>query len=391
MKLVFPFKNIATNSLLSFTVDKENFSDFIKIQQDGYHYSENHFRSRVEHFKDSLPNFENEILQIINTTNLTTIDAYFNELIENVEFLKYEINLENISSTVKKWNYETLKKFEETIEVETEEFFKSENRLKKHLEIYEDWAYGGLIGLNFANGPKRINRTNYNFYCIEKFPELLDENYLENYYEFLIELAIEYREIANRYYIYYRKGEIISKVEKTIFNKPVVFVEGDLDIKYLIKAAELLGQTELLSKIELRQRGGYKNLDKLWEIFKDNNWETIPQKKLLLYDCDTKKPNEEIGNNVFKRTIKTMPNRHITNGIENLFPNSFIKIAMQVKTAFIDIKRENNRIRGDQVKNKSYSINKDEKTNLCDWICKNGTANDFVNFNSVFEFIRLVL
>jgi hypothetical protein len=391
MELIFPFKNIATNSFLNLTDDRENIYDFILTQQDKYPFAENYFLARVEHFKDSLPNFENEILQIINTTNQATIDAYFQELLGNVKYIRQKIALEEIQATVSKWNDETLKTFEEKVEKDTEDYFKSEDRKRKHLEEYEDWDFSGLFGL-FGNKQeaKKVKRINHNFFCIEKQPDLIDESYCKEYQTFLAGLAEEYLEIARRYGIPYSKGEIVSKVEQVVFNKPVVFVEGEHDITYINKAAELLDKKELLAKVELRQRGGWTNLDKIWEIYKDNNWETVPQKKLLLYDCDTKKQDEETGI-VYKRIIKTVSGNIISKGIENLFPNTIVEKAIQEKTAFVDITKVHTTKRGVVTDTTTCEVNKDEKKNFCNWICQNGTAEDFINFQSVFDLISIVI
>lgn len=391
MELIFPFKNIATNSFLHLTDDRENIYDFILTQQDKYPYSENYFLSRVGHYKDSLPNYENEILQIINTTNQATIDAYFGELIDNVRLIREKISLEEIQTSVKNWNNETLRAFEEKVEKETEDYFKSDDRKRKHLEEYEGWDFGGYLGL-FGNWQeaKKVKRINYNFYCIDKQPHLIDETYCKGYQVFLDGLAEEYLEIARRYGIPYSKGEIVSKVEKVVFNKPVVFVEGEHDITYINKAAELLNKKNILEKVELRQRGGWSNLDKIWEIYKDNNWETVPQKKLLLYDCDTKKLDEETGI-VYKRIIQTIPDNLISKGIENLFPNSIVQKAIEEKSAFIDITRVHTTRRGTVTENTTYEVNKDEKKNFCNWICNNGTADDFKNFETVFDLISIVI
>jgi len=395
MELIFPFKNIATNQLLGF-LDKGMVKDFILTKQDRYGekhpFGTNYFESDVNQFKDTLPNFENEILQTINTTSQTTIDSYFSELIDNAKHIRNQFAIENIKHSIKSWNNEDLTAFEEQVASDTEQYFKSEDRKRKHLEEYETWDFGGLFGfgMGFREPTKKIKLINYNYFCIEKQPDLIDESYCEEYYEFLVELTEEYLTVARKYGIPYSKGEIKSIVENTIYSKPVVFVEGDHDISYINHAGQLLGQTELLSKVELRQRGGCTNLDKIWEVYKDNNWETIPQKKLLLYDCDVKKCNEEIGI-VYKRIIPTISENIITKGIENLFPSDTIEKAIQSKKAFVDITTVHRTTRGNETKEIICIVNQDEKKNLCDWICKNGTVDDFANFKTVFEIISLVI
>jgi hypothetical protein len=36
----------------------------------------------------------------------------------------------------------------------------------------------------------------------------------------------------------------------------------------------------------------------------------------------------------------------------------------------------------------SRTVNKDEKGNLCEWLCEHGTAEDFAGFHVVFDLIE---
>ena len=144
-----------------------------------------------------------------------------------------------------------------------------------------------------------------------------------------------------------------------------------------------------MNKIEIRQRGGYRNLDKLWEILTKDNWETIPQTKILLYDCDTNKGDEEFGH-IFRRTIPSQENI-IKKGIENLFPETTIKKALEHKKEFVDYKIIKGTTRGVKYIEEINVINKDEKRNFANWVCENGTAEDFRNFEVVFSIIKDII
>ena len=174
--------------------------------------------------------------------------------------------------------------------------------------------------------------------------------------------------------------------------KPLVFVEGGYDIRYIEKAAELLAKGDLLSQIHLKAIGGYRNLDKIWN---DNKWsdpELVNKKIMLLYDCDTAKSKADLGN-IFKRVIPAIASNPINKGIENLFPETTIDKIEVYKPAFIDIKREKiDRIRGEDILvPTTKSVNTDEKRNMCDWLCKNGNKDDFANFKTVFKIIEEAL
>lgn len=174
--------------------------------------------------------------------------------------------------------------------------------------------------------------------------------------------------------------------------KPIVFVEGEYDIRYITKAASILGKNDILSKIHLKEGGGFKNLDKIW---KDNNWsdpQLISKKIILLYDCDTDKTNDN-RNNIYKRIMSLIPDNPIQKGIENLFPEATIIKAEAYKPDFIDIEDERKtRERGNKIIiPRTIRINKDEKGNMCNWLCETGDETDFLHFTIIFEAIEEVL
>jgi len=188
------------------------------------------------------------------------------------------------------------------------------------------------------------------------------------------------------------ENEIKEKIIKS--TKPILFVEGDYDTRYLNKAGELLKKTEIIEKIEIRDVVGYGNLNILWKNFNNKTKlsEIVPQKIILLYDCDTNKQDEET-EKVFKRVIPTVEKNIITKGIENLFDKTILKQAIDNKKAYIDITPEITKTeRGDDIViPEKWEINKDEKGNLCDWICENGTKDDFKNFEKIFEIIEGII
>ncbi|MBT6143434.1 hypothetical protein HOH51_02890, partial [bacterium] len=172
----------------------------------------------------------------------------------------------------------------------------------------------------------------------------------------------------------------------------LVKVEGSYDVRYITKAADLLGRNNVLSKIRLEDADGCRNLDKIWNVLKAH-LETLHMEKLvLLYDCDTNKTDENI-NSVYKRVVPNFEDHPIKRGIENLFSQQTIDKAIAHKPAFIDIEDERSKMhRGKkELIPKQYSANKDEKGNLCDWLCKDGTKEDFANFKVIFDIIDAIL
>lgn len=187
-------------------------------------------------------------------------------------------------------------------------------------------------------------------------------------------------------------------VKKQIENstKPILFVEGDYDTRYIKNAGTLLGKDAVLEKIEILNEGGYSNLDKIWTFLKDkkNFSEIVSRKIILLYDCDTNKENKDnMPANVFKRVIPEIKINKIKKGIENLFDKPILDRSLQYKKAFIDITSETNQILRGQKKvvPEKWEINPDEKGNFCDWICSNGDKEDFKNFEQIFNIIEEII
>ncbi len=389
MELVFPFRNVVINTLWGF-FEKGKVKEFSDFKTGKEKWGEDFFYEEVENWREYLPNFENEILQIINTTDQQTIDKYFIGLVEQLKSFKECLSTDFFFANISEWNEEILKKYTETVEREEEEYAKHENRKRKHLEEYEDWDFSGLL-LGMGNSKsKKVKRINYNFYCIEKTPDLIEEAIIDDYLELINSLCHDLFEVARKYGEPWQNGNIKSKVEEQFIPKPIVFVEGDHDITLIQKAAEYLNKIELISTIELRQRGGFRNLDKLWNVLNEESWETVPQIKIFLYDCDTEKEKEDFGSH-HKRIIPTNTNSIVKKGIENLFPNQLINEAIKYKRAFVDTKKVTGIKRGKEYYEEYCEINKDEKKNFCKWVCENGTKDDFKSFEVIFEIIEEII
>lgn len=386
MELVFPFRNITINTLWDF-FEKEKVKAYSDIKTGNDTWREEYFNGDIARWRDRLPNLENEILQITNTTDQKTIDEYFNSLGIQLKDLNDYLTKEYFTDKISEWNSEILNKYTELVEKKGEEYSRQENRKREHLEEYEDWQFSGLL-FGFHNSKaEKVKKTNYNFYCIEETPDLISIDIIDEYFALVKNLFSELIEVAEKYGKPWQEGKLKSKIEQQFIPKPIIFVEGEHDVTFIARAAELLKKKEILEKIELRQRGGYRNLDKLWNVLNEESWETIPQTKIFLYDCDTNKANEDFGNH-FRRIIPTNPNSFVMKGIENLFPNDFITKAIETKKAFVDFKKTNGIRRGVEYIEEMNEINKDEKKNFCSWACENGSTDDFKPFEVIFEIIE---
>ena len=173
--------------------------------------------------------------------------------------------------------------------------------------------------------------------------------------------------------------------------KPLAFVEGSTDQKYIHRAAQLLSKEAILHQIEIRDGGGKGNLDNVWKlrILPDS---IVEEKVLILYDCDRGISLEEYGNFI-RQAVPKQDNNPIKTGIENLFSRETLEKALQHRPSFIDVDPGRTKtVRGKpQIVPDEWSINKDEKTNLCDWLCANGTLGDFQRFQVIFSLLENLL
>ncbi|GAA0585966.1 hypothetical protein GCM10008997_37840 [Halomonas salifodinae] len=186
------------------------------------------------------------------------------------------------------------------------------------------------------------------------------------------------------------RDEITRELESN--SKPVVFVEGDYDIRYLRKAAELLDKKELLESVQLKDAVGFGNLDKIWRAYNNSVSEVLLNKIVLLYDCDTNKQGAQ-KNRVYKRVVPAVEENPVEVGIENLFPSSTIEKIENENPQYIDFhEATTTRVRGSLVEiPASKSINKDEKGNMCNWLCEHGEEQDFIFFQSAFNIIEEIV
>ena len=210
-----------------------------------------------------------------------------------------------------------------------------------------------------------------------------------------LKIGIEEFEEFQSAFDYYKNSDtfrhkIDSEVKQA--QKPVIFVEGDYDIKYLNKAALLLGKESILDQISLLDGEGYGNLDNIWKSCNNKLAIALPKIIGLIYDCDTKKQpsNKDMAK---KRVIPTVSDSPISKGIENLIPANRIKELRESHPQFFDITPQVEKtVRGvREIQPEICEINKSEKRNLCEWLCTNGTVEDFVQFEAVFALIEEII
>ena len=201
----------------------------------------------------------------------------------------------------------------------------------------------------------------------------------------------EFGEFEGAYHAFRNTRTYISDVRAAVeeADKTIVFVDGVTDVKYLTRASEVLGFQHELSQIELRAGGGEANLKNAWNALKSPAISDLIQHMVVLvHDCDSTVGDVD-GDKVVRRRIQLMDKHPIMEGIENLFPRNTIERAQAHKAAFVDIDPARTKtVRGEDIDvPERWTINEDEKTNLCNWICDNGSVEDFETFNVVFELL----
>jgi hypothetical protein len=169
--------------------------------------------------------------------------------------------------------------------------------------------------------------------------------------------------------------------------KIILHVEGSTDEKYIRKASLVLGFEELIDRFVFVDCGGCSEMDKIWNFYTKHAVDVIPTNRVFLYDCAVQKNDLDSGF-VKRRVIPKQENNPIKQGIENLFSNDTISKLEKAHPEMIDLKSSTLRIRGMDSSKFEKSINRNEKTNMCNWFFENGVQEDFEGFKVVFEIIK---
>lgn len=180
------------------------------------------------------------------------------------------------------------------------------------------------------------------------------------------------------------KDEVKATVEKG--SKPLVLKEGETDPIYIKTALKLLGETEILEQVDIEWVGasigkgqsintGDSGLNNTRDVLLSKP-QFLTRKVLLLYDCDTRKPNEDY-DKLKIRKIPQQENRKVKKGIENLFLNHlFTEEFYMLKTKYGDYGEVN-------------QIQEFQKMKFCKWICEERKqADDFIDFKIIVNIIK---
>jgi len=202
----------------------------------------------------------------------------------------------------------------------------------------------------------------------------------------------EFSEFGDAFQLFKETREFTHETQRRIEHSqlPLLCVEGETDCDYLRKASELLNMGDLLERFELFAAGNDSMLNKI-----ESNSKTTPEsaaeKVILLHDPESRKcPEKSDGTVYYRRKMPKHDEHPLSKGIENLFDLTTIEKVCCSNLKIIDVREAvKTRTRDVEAEGpKTYTVNSDEKRNLCNWLCENGTKEDFCHFRGVFDILN---
>ena len=210
--------------------------------------------------------------------------------------------------------------------------------------------------------------------------------------------AEEFSEFGEAYQAFAASKQFVADVQQRVLNaqKPILWVEGTTDERYLRAAAVQLDQSALLDRFELRDAGGVGKLKNIWtaldKLTKSSAGDMIQQVVILLHDPEYTGDPENNGR-AYKRKMPICAGHPLAKGVENLFDRDTLDRARKAKNTFINIYGVRPVFEDGKEKTQpeEWDVNPSEKKNLCNWLCQNGDANDFRHFKPIFAMLAEVL
>lgn len=201
-----------------------------------------------------------------------------------------------------------------------------------------------------------------------------------------------FSEFENAYNVLKETEKFEDEVKTKVIanNKPIVYVEGPTDVLYIKKAYELYEKTCNDFEVEIigeKTTFGTKNsnnkaLSNAQKLL-SANLNLLKQKVILLNDPEEAIEIKEYESLLYIRIIPLFNFNPLQKGIENLFEQGFIdKVEIQFPNDFSCLLKAGNK--------KNFKIDSN-KQSICNWICENGTKDDFKNFEKIFEIIDEII
>ena len=201
----------------------------------------------------------------------------------------------------------------------------------------------------------------------------------------------EFTEFGDAYQAFTATSKFSDDVRSAVRDAqaPILYMEGKTDVQYLRKAAELLNKEAILEGVEIEDGGGAGGLTNIWRALLKLSDSLVPRKVVILFDCDyPEEPNTK--GNRFKRRNPRQNEHPIEKGIENVFSWATLNEALTHSKAFFNVEQERTAIHDGEEKliPQKWTVNDKQKTNLCNWLCENGTAE---HFQVIFDLLEEAL
>ena len=201
-----------------------------------------------------------------------------------------------------------------------------------------------------------------------------------------------FSEFENAYNVLKETEKFEDEVKTKIIanNIPIIYVEGPTDVLYIKKAYELYQkacdnfEVEIIGeKTEAGTRNSNNKALSNAQKLLSTNLNILKQKVILLNDPEESIEEKDYEELLYIRKIPQLTQNPLQKGIENLFKQDFIeKVEKNFSSDFSYL------MKGWVKKNFKIDSNKQD---ICDWICQNGTKEDFKNFEKIFEIIEKII
>ncbi len=200
----------------------------------------------------------------------------------------------------------------------------------------------------------------------------------------------EFSEFGDAYSAFSTTTKFADDVQTAIqeAQSPILYMEGKTDIAYLQRAAQLLDKQDILAGVKIEDGNGSGSMTNIWKGLMSISDNVVARKVVILFDCEYEGQADTKGNR-FKRKNPFISDHPIAKGVENLFSEATLDKAIAFNKAFIDIEPGGTAIYGGQEQTiaEKWAINQSQKTNLCNWLCENGTVDDFEHFVVIFDLL----
>ncbi len=197
-----------------------------------------------------------------------------------------------------------------------------------------------------------------------------------------------FREFESAHRAFSETQRFAREVQERIsaLSKVGVFVDGPTDVDYLQAAARCLGRDAVFERCEIIGAGGESKLRNIWNT--PGIAQIVPDKIILIHDCDSQIEKERRGGMYrFSVRQRARDDHPIDRGVEHLFDNKTMKKVRE----FTKKVTEEEWVNGQPTVRVRIGVRNSEKRKLCDWLCKNGTRDDFRHFGGLLDIIEAIL